>query len=53
MLEWNPRLGYNIQLINDLVNDYSEGTGLMMDTKGIDKYTSRDFDEVCFKHATN
>lgn len=37
MSKWNPPLGYNIELINDLVNDYFEGMNLMMDTEGIDK----------------
>lgn len=30
-------MGYNIELINDLVSDCHEGMSFMMDTKGIDK----------------
>lgn len=37
MSKWYPPLGYNIELIKDLVSDYLEGMSLMMDTKGIDK----------------
>lgn len=37
MSECNPLLGYNIELINNLVSDYPEGMSLVMDTKGTDK----------------
>lgn len=37
MSECNPLLGYNIELINNLVSDYFEGMSLVMDTKDTDK----------------
>lgn len=37
MSEWNSLLGYNIELINDLVSDYHEGMSLMIDTKDTDR----------------
>lgn len=46
MSEWNPLLGYNIELINDLGSDYHEGMSLMIDTKDTDRSPGTSIESV-------